>query len=215
MVISAVVPTLDEARHLPTLLATLGGCEVVVSDGGSRDQTVALARAAGARVVEGSPGRGAQLARGAAVCQGERLWFLHADALPGAGALRALDAAPGPWGCFRIRLEPDDPWLTLTAAGMNTRARLTGSATGDMGVWMDRGFYEELGGFPDLASFEDLVLTDRARARVAPTVIDVPLVVSARRWLARGRLRTTLEHWALRAAYRSGVPPERLAHRYR
>src|SRR5207245_2283886 len=53
--------------------------EIVVSDGGSRDGTVAIAEAAGARVVAGPRGRGPQLIAGAAAAKGEWLLFLHAD----------------------------------------------------------------------------------------------------------------------------------------
>ena len=56
MKLSIVVPVLDEARHLETLLAELAstapGVEVVVADGGSRDGSAEIAaRAAGTRVV--------------------------------------------------------------------------------------------------------------------------------------------------------------------
>ena len=51
--LSAVVVAQDEAANLPACLASLSFCdEVLVVDGGSRDGTRALARAAGARVVE-------------------------------------------------------------------------------------------------------------------------------------------------------------------
>ena len=81
MRLAIIVPTLNEEdtvrRHLPAALAVAD--EVTVSDGGSGDGTVAVARALGAHVVEGSPGRGGQLNRGAAACGAEILLFLHAD----------------------------------------------------------------------------------------------------------------------------------------
>src|SRR5205823_1182592 len=81
--ISVVIPALDAADELPGALAALAGSElvdeIVVSDGGSRDGTVAIAEAAGARVVAGPCGRGPQLIAGAAAAKGEWLLFLHAD----------------------------------------------------------------------------------------------------------------------------------------
>src|SRR5215813_14207640 len=54
--ISAVIPTLNAAEHLPAALGSLAGRslvrEIIVADGGSSDQTVAIARAAGATVTE-------------------------------------------------------------------------------------------------------------------------------------------------------------------
>ena len=57
MRVAIVVPALDEeealGRTLPAALAAAD--EVVVSDGGSRDRTLAVARALGARTVTGPP----------------------------------------------------------------------------------------------------------------------------------------------------------------
>jgi cellulose synthase/poly-beta-1,6-N-acetylglucosamine synthase-like glycosyltransferase len=68
-VISVIIPTLNEAEALPSLLRALArqgeAHEVIVADGGSDDGTVSLARTAGARVVAAPCGRGAQLAAGA------------------------------------------------------------------------------------------------------------------------------------------------------
>ena len=54
--LSVVIPTLDEASRLPLLLADLqrwpGELEVIVSDGGSRDHTRAVAQLAGATVLD-------------------------------------------------------------------------------------------------------------------------------------------------------------------
>lgn len=48
---SAIILTLNEERALPACLASLRGCDdIVVLDSGSTDATVALAKAAGARV---------------------------------------------------------------------------------------------------------------------------------------------------------------------
>ena len=112
MRIAIVVPTLNEestiARTLPAALAALAaldalapreppaaGSELVVADGGSRDRTVAVARALGARVVAGPAGRGGQLNRGAAATTAEILVFLHADTTLPEGALAAIRAAIG------------------------------------------------------------------------------------------------------------------------
>ena len=83
--LSVVIPTLNAAAGLPTTLACLNqraagdlALEVIVSDGGSRDDTRALA-AAGAKVLDGPVGRGPQLAAGAAAAGHDWLLFLHAD----------------------------------------------------------------------------------------------------------------------------------------
>ena len=213
--ISVVVPVLDEAVVLPRLLASLGEVdEIVVVDGGSTDDTCALATAAGARVVRAARGRGAQLQAGVAAARGDRLWFLHADTEVPAGAVAALRAARAEWGCFAVEIGSADLRLRATGALMTLRARLTGSATGDMGIWAGRGLVERVGGWPALRAFEDLVFTDRARAVAAWEVLTPRLTTSARRWEARGITRTMAQMMVLRAAYRLGADPTRLAERY-
>ena len=66
--IDVVIPTLNAARSLAPTLDSLGGdhglrLAVTVCDGGSRDDTTAIARQAGATVLVTEPGRGRQLAR--------------------------------------------------------------------------------------------------------------------------------------------------------
>jgi glycosyltransferase involved in cell wall biosynthesis len=116
--ISVVIPTVDAADELPGALAALAGSsvigEIVVSDGGSRDGTVAIAEAAGARVVAGPRGRGPQLIAGAAAAEGEWLLFLHADCrlAPGwehaVGEFIAQPGASGRAGYFALALDDLD-----------------------------------------------------------------------------------------------------------
>ncbi len=85
MKISVVLPAKNEAGGLPKTLQALREllpeAEIIVSDDGSTDQTPALARAAGARVVSApySMGNGAAIKRGARVASGEIIVFMDAD----------------------------------------------------------------------------------------------------------------------------------------
>src|SRR5436305_9317036 len=114
MRLAIIVPALNEEdtvrRHLPAALAVAD--EVIVSDGGSADGTVAAARALGARIVEGAPGRGGQLSRGAAAATADVLLFLHADTtLPERGAERVREAVANgaPGGALFLRFDVESP----------------------------------------------------------------------------------------------------------
>lgn len=214
MKVTAVVPVLNEARALPALLDALAGevDEIVVVDGGSTDGTAA--RCGGVRFLQGMRGRGPQMNAGAAVADGDLLWFVHADTRvpPGAGA--ALRRTLGEWGCFATEVEGRDPRLRWTGWWMTRRAYRTGSCTGDMGIWARRAFFTALGGFAPLAAFEDLEFSDRARARTPACVLRPAIGTSARRWTQEGVSRTLVRMLALRIAYRAGVDPDRLAGHY-
>jgi glycosyltransferase involved in cell wall biosynthesis len=79
--LSAVLITCDEERNLPRALASVAFCdEIVVLDGGSRDHTREIARAAGARVETSSPWPGFVEQRNRAVAAAKHDWVLAIDA---------------------------------------------------------------------------------------------------------------------------------------
>lgn len=216
--LSIVVPALDEAvelgRHLPGALALAD--QVVVSDGGSADETVEIARRLGARVVEGPACRGGQLNRGAAAADGELLLFLHADtALPAQAAalLRSAVTAGAVGGGFRVRFDAESPVLALGTGLINLRTRLTRCPLGDQGQFVTRAAFDALGGFRDWPVLEDLDLARRLK-RLGPVVIlPAEVTTSARRFL-RGWPRTVATNWLIWSLYFAGVAPRRLARLY-
>lgn len=78
--VSACLIVQDEERHITTVLESVSFCdEMIVVDGGSRDRTVELARASGARVIENCwPGYAAQ--RNVALHAATGDWVLEIDA---------------------------------------------------------------------------------------------------------------------------------------
>lgn len=83
--VSIIIPTLNEAACLGRTLRQLSlltpaATEILVVDGGSEDETVAIAQAAGVNAIAATGrGRGLQMNQGAEVATGEILCFLHAD----------------------------------------------------------------------------------------------------------------------------------------
>lgn len=98
--VSVVVPVKDGARYLAELLAAVARQpvphDVLVVDSGSRDDSVAIARAAGARVVEVPPAtfaHGRTRNAAAELASGDVICFLTQDATPVPGWLEAIVAA--------------------------------------------------------------------------------------------------------------------------
>jgi len=82
--VSIVIPALDEAAALPRLRRHLdlldpAPGEIILVDGGSSDDTVAVAHEAGFTVVRSARGRARQINAGAAVAAGPLVVVLHAD----------------------------------------------------------------------------------------------------------------------------------------
>jgi rSAM/selenodomain-associated transferase 2 len=220
--LSIIVPAFDEAAIIAGALQALApfrrrGAEVIVVDGGSRDETTELARPHADRVITAARGRGAQMNAGAGIARGEVLLFLHADTTlpPDADqlVLRAL-AGANAWGRFDAHIEGRSPLLALVAALMNWRSRLTGIATGDQAMFVSRKTFTEAGGFPEMPLMEDIVLSQRLKRIARPICLAAQVVTSGRRWERHGVVRTMLTMWRLRLAFFLGADPAALARRY-
>ena len=219
--LAIVVPMLDEAATLPALLVHLAGwrargCEVVLVDGGSRDDSVAMARAAGLRVVVVERGRARQMNAGAQACGGALLLFLHADTLlpEAADAMVRAALAVQAWGRFDVRIE-GRPWvLRVVAALMNLRSRASGIATGDQAIFVTKSAFTATGGFADMPLMEDIDFSRRMRALSRPACLSDKVITSGRRWEKHGVLRTILMMWQLRLRFFFGANPHDLAREY-
>lgn len=223
MSLSIIIPCLNEADGIAATLAALQplrrrGAEVIVVDGGSRDETTALARPLADAVVDAPCGRALQMNAGAARARGEILLFLHADCrLPDAAdglIIDGLRRARKNWGRFDVVIAGRHPLLKMVAACMNLRSRITGIATGDQGIFVTRTLFEAAGRFPEIALMEDIALCSRLRHFGAPLCLRHHLSTSGRRWEKHGVLRTIFLMWRLRLAYWLGADPHKLALRY-
>lgn len=194
------------------------GAEVVVVDGGSSDRTVAVARAAGARVLRCRPGRARQMNFGARETAGEALLFLHADCrLPAdaAGQVARTLAAPavvGGW--FLQRVESRRRLLRLGARGANLRARLLRLPYGDQAIFCWRSAFAAAGGFPEEPIMEDAGFARRLHriGRLRPTTSAV--TTDDGHWRRLGGALTAAADYATLAAWLAGIPPRRIAPLY-
>ncbi len=219
MRLAVIVPALNEESAIAGAIESAAGAdEVIVVDGGSRDATVAVARAAGARVIRSPRGRGLQLSRGVAGSAGDVLLFLHADTRLPRGfrdEIERLVAAGAAWGRFDVRFDRGGWLLRLIARLISLRSRLTRVATGDQAIFVVREVFDRVGGFREAILFEDIDLCRRLKRAGRMGVPREPVTTSSRRWRQGGTLRTTLLMWTLKSLYLLGVPAERLARYYR
>ncbi|NOT60501.1 MAG: glycosyltransferase family 2 protein [Acidobacteria bacterium] len=218
---SIIIPTLNEAAHISETLRALepyaSACEVIVVDGGSRDETVALASGyTWARVIEfGTAQRAAQMNAGAAVARGEVLLFLHADVRLPTDFISAIQTALRDeqcvGGCFAFGFPAEvTRAFHVYARGINWRTHWGWNASGDQALWVRREVFEQLGGFRSLPMMEDLEFFAALKQRGRVALLKQQVIVSPRRWQKRGLIRTALLMYALRFGHWLGIAPAAL-----
>jgi rSAM/selenodomain-associated transferase 2 len=219
--VTVIIPTLDEESCVAAAIGSAfaaGAVEVIVTDGGSRDATIAIARASGARVIEGETMRSRQMNRAAAEAVNDALVFLHADTLLPRGACAAVVnmlTNGVVFGGFRLQFSEASLRLRVAAALINLRTRLTRCPWGDQAQFVSRKTFFESGAFLEIPIMEDYEIALRMKRRGRTVVLPETVTTSGRRFLERGVLLTAITNWRIIIAWRMGADAEKLARIYR
>ncbi len=222
--LAVIIPTLNEADCLPSLLQQLReqqglDLELIVTDGGSSDDTSRIATDYGARWLATETGRGRQMNRGAAQARAPLLLFLHADsALTSPSQLaEALAVLQQAWdrlghqrvaGHFRLRFRRSQPGRELAYRYYEEKSALNRAecTNGDQGCLLAGRFFEELGGFDESLGFlEDQRLAERIRRQGRWITLPGTLVTSARRFEVEGLGRRMLLSTLIMTAHAIGL----------
>lgn len=201
--LSVIIPTLNEAEHLPLLLADLArqqqiSLEVIVGDGGSTDATEAVATQFGARFVTALQGRGAQMNAAAATASGAFLLFLHADSTLDDPLLlnTALHTIMTETqknsrcaGHFSLRFQRASARnaLAYRYAEEKTVFNRPNTTNGDQGLLLSAAFFSSLGGFDENLPFlEDQRIAEKIRTVGTWITLTGCITTSARRFETEG-----------------------------
>lgn len=209
--LSIIVPVFNEEETLPALFATLSRqkgvpFELIISDGGSTDDSVALARRQGEKatfpvtVIQGGQGRGAQMDAGAAASRGETLLFSHADSrFNDTNALRSAmemlerrieergDERVS--GRFSLIFDRQDPSPSLAYYYYESKARLNRPECthGDQGYMLRRSYLNEAGPFAGpLPMLSETRFAEAARQKGEWLLFPAEIVTSSRRFEREG-----------------------------
>jgi rSAM/selenodomain-associated transferase 2 len=220
--ISIIIPTYNEAKTIQATIDRLSSCkssdiEIIVVDGGSQDETIAIASQFGVKVFQSNPGRATQMNAGAAIAQGEILLFLHADTWVPEGCDRWVEKGleDSIAGAFELTIAGSNWQLRLIEWGVKVRSHLFQLPYGDQAIFIHAETFHKLGGFPELPIMEDFVFVQKLKQQGRIAIVPAAVLTSARRWQTRGIWQTTLMNQVMILGFYLGVKPETLQRWYR
>jgi len=199
--LSIIIITLNEEKNLPRLLASIKkqkytNYQIIISDAGSIDKTLLIARKAGCKIVKGGlPARGRN--NGAKSAGGEYLAFLDADIILPSGFLENVmrQVHENNIDIATVRQQPvtnnrlDLFYHKFYNFWQKSMERIDPHAVGTC-IIARKSLFEKIGGFDEKIKLaEDHALARKAFKQGAKfEVLDERILVSTRRLNKEGRL---------------------------
>ncbi|MBC8282819.1 MAG: TIGR04283 family arsenosugar biosynthesis glycosyltransferase [Nitrospinae bacterium] len=221
MKISIIVPTFNEARCLSETLAQiqqLSPHELIVSDGGSDDNTFEIAAKFTPHLVKGPAGRALQMNAGARIATGDLFLFLHADSRIEPASyqkmLNSMKNAEEIGGAFSLLIDSDRWALQVINRFANLRSKYLGRAYGDQGFFVKKHVFQQMNGFTEFPICEDLDFYKRLKKRGPVILLKEKVLTSPRRWINEGIWFTTFRNILIATLFELGFPPRILTKWY-
>ena len=218
---SIIIPTLNEAQYLSETLAQiqqLSPHEIIISDGGSNDNTLKIASKFTQNLIKGPAGRALQMNAGAQVATGDLLLFLHADSCIERASyqkmLTAMKKTEVLGGAFSLLIDSDRWALQIINQFANLRSRYLGRAYGDQAFFVKKHVFQEMKGFTDFPICEDLDFYKRLKILGPVVLLKEEVLTSPRRWINEGIWFTTIRNILIATLFELGFPPRILTKWY-
>jgi len=221
--ISVIIPTYNEAGYIVNLVnyikqhAGASPIEIIVSDGGSLDETAAIAANAGAIILH-SPqkGRAAQMNFGASKASGDIFYFVHADCIPPTSFIADIkNAAANNFDAGRYRTKFMSNSFLLQLNAYFTRFHLFHCYGGDQTLFINRQLFEKLHGFDETKLImEDYDITERAIKKGRYKIMEKSVLVSARKYENNSWMRVQKANYKAVQMYKKGAPSSLIAKEY-
>lgn len=221
-IISIIIPVLNEASLIKDTLSRLQhnpDVEIIVVDGGSTDETVALVKQLGVTVITVTDGRAAQMNAGAAIAQGKSLLFLHSDTqLPSNYQKLIAETLSQPQviaGAFELAIDSTIKSLRLVEIMVKIRSRFCSLPYGDQAIFITKKTFIAVGGFEQLPIMEDFEFIQRLKRQGKIAIAPASVITSSRRWQKLGVIKATLINQLIILGYYLGISPLKLKNFYR
>ena len=223
--LSIIIPTLNEADHLPLLLADLNkwpySFELIIVDGGSIDLTISIAQIQGIDVIKSSKkNRGYQLKTGASNARGDWLLFLHADSRLRIGWVRSLSqiiqnkkSKNFAW-YFDFKIKKDNLEYRFLEIAVALRSLFLQHPYGDQGLLIHKDLYYKTGGYSSLKIMEDIDLITRITKKTKLKRIRESIYTDDRKWTNSNIIKRAIKNYKLRKKWRQGYDIDNLSKEY-
>jgi rSAM/selenodomain-associated transferase 2 len=217
---SIIIPTLNEEDYLPEVLNHLKqfreDFEIIITDGGSVDDTIRLAQSFKTKIVKSNQSKGMQLNSGTLNSSGEILIYLHADTFLPKDAFTLINEFffTGKIDIATFKMKFDSSNRIMRIYSWFTKFESKFTTYGDQVIVLNRNFYNEIGGFPVISVFEDVELLKNARKKTKIHKLPSYVTTSARRFEKYGFLKTQLLNAWYHLQYHLGVSTEKIYKSY-
>lgn len=230
--ISVVIPVYNEisnSQYFAKILQEIGNepnFEILVIDGGSQDRTREFASKFPTVTVEdiGPSTRAARINRGIALATTSTIILHHPRAFVKANDIQTLAGhAPNFWGGFTHRFDIKNPILKFTSwysnnirgAGYSPLSFNRPILYLDHCIFAPRDYFISIGPLPDIAIFEDTVLSEKLHAKYGKGII-LPSIsqVSAIRFVKGGILKRGLLNQLAKIQWYLKINPEKINKSY-
>jgi len=224
MKISIIIPVYNEADNIGRLVNYLvqhkkdSVVEILAVDAGSTDNTMEIARQAGAKtIISPQKGRAAQMNYGASLAQGDILYFIHADTIPPTSFDNDITEAVTEGfevGRYRTKFNSRKWYLKINA--WFTRFDWFVCMGGDQTLFITKGLYEKSGGFrTDMAIMEEFEFVPRVRKLAQYKIFKKPALVSARKYDTNSWWQVQMANKKIVSMYRNGADQQSMVDTYK
>ncbi len=217
---SFIILTLNEeafiAKCIDSICNIIPDAEIIIADGGSTDSTVDICKSYKAKVVSSSKGRGTQLNEGAKAASGEILIFLHADTFLPDNALNLINeffiSTENKICRFLLGFDFNHKWLDLYTSFSKYDTLFT--RFGDSAIIVRKELFNELNGFKNTETFEDVDFLTRASNINKVKILNDSVVSSSRRFIQNGVIYQQLLNIFLFIGYLFNIKIQTLSKMY-
>jgi len=223
--LSIIIPTLNEANHLPLLFADLNAwpydLDLKIVDGGSKDLTVSISQIQGVNIIKSlKQSRGYQLKIGAKNARGDWLLFLHADSRLNPRwvkkvlkILKKKKSKNYAW-YFDFKIKKHTLEFRILEIAVALRSHFLQKPYGDQGLLIHKDLYYLSGGFSSLRIMEDLDLITRITKNYKVKRIGENIYTDDRKWAKSNIISRAIKNAILREKWRQGYNIDKLSKEY-